>query len=198
MRASAIRIIAGQFKGRKIPTFPGRAIRPTSQRAREALFSILGPQIQEATMMDLFAGTGAIGLEALSRGAGRVIFVEQNPLAGASIHHTLSEFKISSLGCVLVEEASLAIQNSILVGWRPFDIIFMDPPYRLPHIPQLLRQIEEMDLIARAGRLVYEHFPKTTPPHSIGEWILVRTARYGDTAFSFYQLLSQSAEGSEP
>jgi 16S rRNA (guanine966-N2)-methyltransferase len=198
MRIPSIRIIAGQFKGRKIPTFPGRAIRPTSQRAREALFSILGPHIQEATMMDLFAGTGAVGLEALSRGAARVIFVEQNPLAGASIQHSLSEFKISSSGCVLVEEASLAIQNSILLGWRPFDLIFMDPPYRLPYIQSLLRQIEEKDLIAPSGRFVYEHFHKTSPSHSIGEWTLIRTERYGDTAFSFYQPLSQTAEGVEP
>ncbi len=198
MRTSSIRIIAGQFKGRKIPTFPGRAIRPTSQRAREALFSILGPRIQEATMMDLFAGTGAVGLEALSRGAARVIFVEQNPLAGASIQHTLSELKSASSAHVLVEEVSLALQNSILLGWRPFDVVFMDPPYRLPDIKLLLGQIEQMNLIAPTGQFVYEHFHKTSPPHAIGEWKLVRTARYGDTAFSFYQPLSHFAEDVEP
>jgi 16S rRNA (guanine966-N2)-methyltransferase len=198
MSISSIRVIAGQLKGRRIPTLPGRTTRPTSQRAREALFSILGAQIQGATMVDLFAGTGAVGLEALSRGASRVLFVEQNPLAGSSIQQTLSQFKISSSGRVLVSDASLAMQNSILLGWRPFDVIFLDPPYRLPNIQQLLRQIEEAGVIAPTGRIIYEHFHKTTPPVSIGEWTFIRTARYGDTGFTFYQPRPRTAEESEP
>jgi 16S rRNA (guanine966-N2)-methyltransferase len=198
MSTSSIRVIAGQLKGRRIPTLSGRATRPTSQRAREALFSILGEQIQGATMADLFAGTGAVGLEALSRGAARVLFVEQNPPAGASIHRTLTQFKMSSSSRVLVEDVSLALQNSFLVGWRPFDVIFLDPPYRLPNIQQLLCQIEEADLIAPTGRIIYEHFHKTKPPVSIGGWTLIRTARYGDTGFSFYQPQSRTAEESEP
>ena len=198
MDSSSIRIIAGQYKGRKIPTFPGRAVRPTSQRAREALFSILGDQIQKATMLDLFAGTGAVGLEALSRGAAKVLFVEQNPQAGASIQHLLSRFNVSSTSRVFTGDVSLAIQNSILLGWRPFDVIFMDPPYRLPTILELLRQMEKANLVAPTGRIVYEHFHKMTPPLAIGEWTLRRTARYGNTAFTYYQPLSPTDEGSEP
>jgi len=198
MSTSSIRVIAGQLKGRRIPTLPGRTTRPTSQRAREALFSILGDQIQGATMADLFAGTGAVGLEALSRGAAKVLFVEQNPVAGASIQHTLAQFKISALNRVLIEDVSLAIQNSILVGWRPFDVIFLDPPYRLPNIQELLHQMEEANLIAPTGRVIYEHFHKTTPPFSIGTWALIRTARYGDAGFSFYQPQSPAAESAEP
>jgi 16S rRNA (guanine966-N2)-methyltransferase len=198
MKASSIRIIAGQLKGRNVPTFPGRAIRPTSQRARESLFSILGAQIQNATMMDLFAGTGAVGLEALSRGAAKVVFVEQDPEAGASIEYMLTRFKISSSSRVLVEDVSLAIQNSILLGWRPFDVLFMDPPYRIPNIQQLLGQIVEADLMAPTGRIIYEHFHKTMPPFAIGEWKLIRNVRYGDTAFTFYQSRSQAAENFEP
>lgn len=149
-------------------------------------------------MADLFAGTGAVGLEALSRGAAKVLFVEQNPVAGASIQHTLAQFKISALNRVLIEDVSLAIQNSILVGWRPFDVIFLDPPYRLPNIQELLHQMEEANLIAPTGRVIYEHFHKTTPPFSIGTWALIRTARYGDAGFSFYQPQSPAAESAEP
>ncbi len=167
MPTSSIRIIAGQFKGRRIPTLPGPTTRPTSQRAREALFSILGSQVQGATILDLFAGTGAIGLEALSRGAAKVLFVEHHPDAGVGIEHLLSQFDICSSSRVLVEDVSLAIQNPILVGWRPFDMIFMDPPYRLPGIPALLHQIEEADLLTPTGRIIYEHFHKTQPPASI-------------------------------
>ncbi|GJL68283.1 MAG: rRNA methyltransferase [Nitrospirales bacterium] len=197
MKPSSIRIVAGQLKGRTIPTLPGRTTRPTSQRAREALFSILGGQIQGATVADLFAGTGAVGLEALSRGATRALFIEQNPLAGASIQRMLSQFKIASSSQVLIEDVSLAIQNSILVGWRPFDMIFMDPPYRLPNVQQILHHLEEADVMAPTGRIIYEHFHKTTPPIPLGNWALIRTARYGDTALTFYRPVPQTEEDSD-
>jgi 16S rRNA (guanine966-N2)-methyltransferase len=187
MKPSSIRIVAGQFKGRTIPTLPGRTTRPTSQRAREALFSILGGQIQDATVADLFAGTGAVGLEALSRGATKALFVEQNPLAGTTIQQMLTQLKVSPSSQVLIEDVSLAIQNSILVGWRPFDMIFMDPPYRLPNVQQILHQLEKADVMAPTGRIIYEHFHKTTPPIPLGKWSLIRTARYGDTALTFYR-----------
>ncbi|MEO8326311.1 MAG: 16S rRNA (guanine(966)-N(2))-methyltransferase RsmD [Nitrospirota bacterium] len=197
MKPPSIRIVAGQFKGRTIPTLPGRTTRPTSQRAREALFSILGGQIQDATVADLFAGTGAVGLEALSRGATKALFVEQNPLAGASIQQMLSQFKIASSSRVLIEDVSLAIQNSILVGWRPFDMIFMDPPYRAPDVQQILHYLEEADVMAPTGRIIYEHFHKTTPPIPLGNWALIRTARYGDTAFTIYRPVPQTAKDSD-
>ena len=198
MKPSSIRIVAGQFKGRTIPTLPGRTTRPTTQRAREALFSILGGQIQNATVADLFAGTGAVGLEALSRGAAKVLFVEQNEAAGASIQHMLSQLKVASASLVVIDDASLAIQNSILVGWRPFDVIFMDPPYRLPNVQQLLHHLEEADVMAPTGRIIYEHFHKSTPPIPLGKWSLIRTVRYGDTAFTFYRPVPQAAKDSEP
>src|SRR5690606_29089481 len=143
--------------------------------------------IQDATVADLFAGTGAVGLEALSRGATKALFVEQNPLAGTSIQQMLTHLKVSPTSQVLIEDVSLAIQNSILVGWRPFDIIFMDPPYRLPNVQQILHQLEEADVMAPTGRIIYEHFHKTTPPIPLGKWSLIRTARYGDTALTFYR-----------
>lgn len=194
MKPSSIRIVAGQFKGRPIPTLTGRTTRPTSQRAREALFSILEGRIQEATVADLFAGTGAVGLEALSRGAARVLFIEQNSLAGTSIQHMLAKLKVGSSSQVIIDDVSLAIQNSILVGWRPFDVIFMDPPYRLPNVQQLLHAIEKADVIAPRGRIIYEHFHKTTPPIPLGKWAFIRTARYGDTALTFYRPVSQTEE----
>ncbi|MDT3779842.1 16S rRNA (guanine(966)-N(2))-methyltransferase RsmD [Nitrospira sp. MA-1] len=197
MKPSSIRIVAGELKGRTIPTLPGRTTRPTSQRAREALFSILGGQIQGATVADLFAGTGAVGLEALSRGATKALFVEQNPLAGASIQRMLSQFKIASSSQVLIEDVSLAIQNSILVGWRPFDMIFMDPPYRLPNVQQILHHLEEADVMAPTGRIIYEHFHKTIPPIPLGKWALIRTARYGDTALTFYRPVPQPEKDSD-
>jgi len=147
---------------------------------------------------DLFAGTGAVGLEALSRGATKALFVEQNPLAGASIQRMLTQLKIASSSRVIINDVSLAIQNSILVEWRPFDVIFMDPPYRLPTVQQLLHYLEEANVMSPTGRIIYEHFHKTTPPIPLGKWALIRTTRYGDTAFTFYRPVPQTPEDSEP
>jgi 16S rRNA (guanine(966)-N(2))-methyltransferase RsmD len=187
MVTSSIRIVTGLLKGRKIPTLQGEGIRPTSLRAREALFSILGPIIQGACVADLFAGSGSIGLEALSRGATKAIFVEQNPEAGRLLESTLAQFNVDAQSLVLVQDVELAIQNSLLLGWHPFDMLYIDPPYRYEHSHQLLTEIENADLVASNGQVIYEHFSKIMPPSSIGRWTLTRTAKYGDTALTFYQ-----------
>ena len=187
MEFSSIRIIAGALKGRKIPTLQGQGIRPTSLRAREALFSILGSTITGACIADLFAGSGAIGLEALSRGAKKVVFIEQNPEAGQTLETTLTQFKLGPQSQVIIQDVALAIQNPHLVGWRPFDILYVDPPYQFEHSYQLLKEVEEANLLAKNGRVIYEHFSKRTPPPEIGQWALTRRAKYGDTALSFYQ-----------
>ncbi len=187
MELSSIRIIAGSLKGRKIPTLQGQGIRPTALRAREALFSILGSIIPGACMADLFAGSGAIGLEALSRGAKKVMFVEQHSAAGQILEHTLTQFKLGAQSQVIIQDMALAIQNPHLVGWRPFDVLYIDPPYKFEQSYQLLTNIEKADLVARNGYVVYEHFAKHTPPSDIGQWHLARTARYGDTRLSFYR-----------
>jgi 16S rRNA (guanine(966)-N(2))-methyltransferase RsmD len=187
MDFSSIRIVAGSLKGRKIPTLQGQGIRPTSLRAREALFSILGSVIQGACVADLFAGTGAIGLEALSRGAQKAVFIEQNPDAGHTLEKTLARFKMTAQSQVFIQDVALAIQNPHLIGWRPFDVLYIDPPYQFEQSHQLLTQIEEADLVANNGQVIYEHYSKRTPPSAIGQWELSRTTKYGDTGLSFYR-----------
>ncbi len=187
MELSSIRIITGQLKGRKIPTIQGHDIRPTSLRAREALFSILGSMIPGACVADLCAGSGAIGLEALSRGAKRVVFVEQNPMAGQVLLDTIKQFGMETESRVLIQDVTLAMQNPLLVGWQPFDLLYVDPPYRFEQSHTLLTQIEHANVVAKAGQIVYEHFSKTTPPSAIGQWQLTRTAKYGDTSLTFYR-----------
>jgi 16S rRNA (guanine(966)-N(2))-methyltransferase RsmD len=196
MVTSSIRIITGLLKGRKIPTLQGQGIRPTSLRAREALFSILGPVIPGACVADLFAGSGSIGLEALSRGAAKAIFVEQSPEAGRILESTLAQFNLDAKSLVLVQDVALAIQNPLLLGWQPFDVLYIDPPYRYEHSHLLLTQIEQADLVASNGHIIFEHFSKITPPSSLGRWALIRTAKYGDTALSFYRSQLQTAVAS--
>ena len=175
------------MKGRKIPTLQGHGIRPTSLRAREALFSILGPLIPGACVADFFAGSGSIGIEALSRGASKAVFVEQNPEAGQILENTLTQFKLGTQSRVFVQDAALAIQNSLLIGWQPFDVLYVDPPYQYEHSHDLLAQMERTSLVAGTGQIIYEHFSRFTPPSSIGTWTHTRTAKYGDTALTFYR-----------
>lgn len=188
MGLSSIRIVSGSLKGRRIPTLQGHGIRPTSLRAREALFSILGPIISGACVADLFAGSGSIGLEALSRGAKKVIFVEQNAEAAQTLAKTLVQFNLGAESQVVMQDVGLAIQNPSLVVWRPFNVLYIDPPYQFEDSLQLLTQIENADLVAKKGQVIYEHFSKRTPPSVIGQWTLNRTAKYGDSGLSFYQL----------
>lgn len=187
MELSSIRIIAGSLKGRKIPTLQGQGIRPTSLRAREALFSILGSTISGACVADFFAGSGAIGLEALSRGARKAVFVEHHSEAGQTLEKTLAQLKLRSQSHVFIQDVALAIQNPHLVGWCPFDVLYIDPPYQFEDKHQLLTQIEKADLVGKNGHVIYEHFSKRTPPSTIGQWTLTRTAKYGDTGLSFYR-----------
>ena len=191
MEYSSIRIIAGSLKGRKIPTLQGQGIRPTSLRAREALFSILGTIIPGASLVDFFAGSGAIGLEALSRGAKKAIFVEQHAMAGQVLERTLAQFNLGAQSQVLTQDVALAIQNPYLLGCRPFDVLFIDPPYQFEQSHKLLIQIEKANLVDSNGCVIYEHFAKRTPPSAIGQWRLTRSAKYGDTGLSFYRPQTQ-------
>lgn len=192
MKPASLRIISGALKGRRIPTFPGKDIRPTSERVREALFSILSQKIRGAALLDLFAGTGAIGLEALSRGAAHVVFVEHNVAAGTAIEKALETWGISPSASVFKEDVLLAIQNPNLLRYRPFDVVYIDPPYRLPDIQHLLTNIEKADLMAPQGTIIYEHRSTSQVTSGIGSWKHYRTARYGHSSLSFFR--SQPAQ----
>ena len=194
MKPSSLRIVGGSLKGRTIPVFPGLSIRPTSQKAREALFGIIGEKIIRATVADLFSGTGAIGIEALSRGAARVAFVDKNPTHLSRLSQALIRLNLVPQSITLTADIYLAIQNQNLLGWRPFDVLFLDPPYQFPDINKVLVSLEAARLLAPSGLVIYEHFHKTVPPDFVGHWSQFRRARYGDTVFTFYELMSESTD----
>lgn len=193
MKPSSLRIVGGELKGRTIPAPSGLAVRPTSQKAREALFGIIGTRIHKTTVADLFSGTGAIGIEALSRGAARVAFVDHQKEQMSTLRQTLSRLDLIPQALLLTTDIHLAIQNSNLLGWRPFDVLFLDPPYQFSGMDHVLASLEAAEIMSIKGLVIYEHFYKTVPPASIGRWGKTRTARYGDTAFSFYQTNSSTS-----
>lgn len=187
MKQTSIRIVGGALKGRTIPTAPGRSVRPTSQRAREAIFNILGDRITRATFADFFSGTGAIGIEALSRGAVRAAFIDHRKEQQSALQKALSTLTLLPQSLVITSDIHLAIRNQNLLGWRPFDVLFLDPPYQFPSADQVLVSLESARLMSQEGLVIYEHFHKTRSPAVVGGWTRVREARYGDTTFSLYE-----------
>ena len=170
-----MRVIAGAHKGRRLTAPPGRTTRPTSDRVREALFSILGARVPDARVLDLFAGSGALGIEALSRGAGAVTFVDNDPAAVRVIRANLSGIGEAQ---VLRRDAHRALRSARENGCQ-YDLVFLDPPYR--HAETLGRTLGDAiaAVLAPDGLAVSEsarRSPLDLPPLLIDD-----ERRYGDT-----------------
>lgn len=150
-----MRVIAGKYKSRVLAEFAGEDVRPTSDRAKEALFNILSLKIYGARVLDLFAGSGALGIESLSRGAKEVVFNDCSKDSLAILKKNLTALKIPANG----EEAKL-MQSDYLVALGQvrgeFDLIFIDPPYRLEYGRQALEAIAQKGLLSANGIAVYE------------------------------------------
>ena len=179
---SAPRIIAGRFRGRRLETPDNRDIRPTSERMREALFNILGPETRDATVLDLFAGTGAVGLEALSRGARSVIFVEHAAAACRII-----EANIAKLG---VGEACRVLRRDAL--WLPparatIKLVFADPPYREDLLAPALIRLVSSGWVDRESTIIAELEAARPMPEVTGLEV-VDERRYGAGRLVFLRL----------
>jgi 16S rRNA (guanine(966)-N(2))-methyltransferase RsmD len=179
-----MRVIAGSLKGRRLKTPDWDGLRPTSDKLRETLFNILAPRIAGARVLDAFAGTGALGIEALSRGAAAVTFIEQDRRAQALIAANLAQCGIHT-GYNLVRgavgRAVATLQGS---GLEPFDIVLLDPPYAMPGHAALMK-IDA--LVASGGVAVLEHARRATVPEQAGSLVRVRQVTSGDSMLSFYE-----------
>ena len=181
-RAGTLRVIAGRLKGRRLATPTWDGLRPTSDRLRETLFNVLAPRIEGARLLDGFAGTGAVGIEALSRGASSVTFVEADHRAIALIADNLRE-------CGILDGYTVAARAWASVPAAPgragFDIVFLDPPYESPDLDASLAVGGA--LAAATGLVVLEHARRWTPPATFDRWTRVRELRSGDSTLSFYE-----------
>lgn len=185
-----MRVIAGTYRSRILKSLKGLALRPTSDRLRETLFNVLGPDVKGARFLDLFAGTGAIGIEALSRGAAEVVFIENHPPAAILIRHNLESLGVRSGASVLAVDAlrGLEMLASRKKGGEPgFDYVFLDPPYAAAEdYARVLRFFGSADLLAPDGIVVAEHRRKFALLEKAGALRRVRVLRQGDAALSFY------------
>jgi len=177
-----IRIIAGEWKGRKLKTPPGRFVRPTSDRVREALFNILG-DVTGFKVLDLFAGTGALGIEALSRGADSAVFADRDSLACRIVSGNLEIVGGGSRAAIWRLSAAATVEKASKEGMR-FDLIFVDPPYDSEWTDEIRKNPHFQNILAADGLAVFE-FDVKNPPTADPNWRLVDERHYGGTGLTF-------------
>jgi len=199
-----VRIIGGEYRGRRLPALRGLVIRPTADRIRESIFSILGTLTLDAVVLDLFAGTGALGLEALSRGAAAAVFVDRSGRALSLVARSLRMLGVDRKARVIrwdiaknldcVRETGVtpnvrtpdAASGSVLPG---FDLVFADPPYNRNLVQKALTHLDRSEALAQGAVVVVEHSPDEPIPDSLSGYQVADRRRYGSTCVSFLRTM---------
>lgn len=186
-----MRVIAGTYRSRILKSLKGLALRPTSDRLRETLFNVLGRGIVGSRFIDLFAGTGAVGIEALSRGAVEVVFVENHGPAASLIRRNLQSLGIRSGATVFAADAIRGLETlaaRLEEKTARYDYVFLDPPYSAAkEYTRVLEFLGSAELLARAGTVVAEHRRNFDLPEEAGTLRRFRVLRQGDAILSFYR-----------
>ncbi len=180
-----MRISSGDRRGRRLRSPRGRQVRPTSDFLRQALFNILGVRVQGARLLDLFAGTGAVGLEALSRGASAVTFVERDARAVESLRGNVAALEFTDRIRLIAGDALPTLARLEAAG-ELFDIIFVDPPYVGDLVSRCMERLAQGAVLSDNGVLVVQAFHKTALPERAGLLARLRERRYGESALTFY------------
>ena len=178
-----MRIIAGSARGRRLTSPPGEETRPTLDRVREAIFSSLSPYLYDAAALDAFAGSGAMGLEALSRGAKSCLFVESDRKTADLVRQNLKGCALEG-GTVVCAACRRVIAEQAARG-QQFDLIFLDPPYNSGLLPEVLRQIAEVGILAAGGQIVAETTRKDSDIALPPGLSIRKTANYGTVAVHY-------------
>jgi 16S rRNA (guanine(966)-N(2))-methyltransferase RsmD len=179
------RIIGGAGKGRRLKTAAGDATRPTGVRVRQSLFDILAPRIPGCRFLDAFAGSGGIGLEALSRGASRVVLVDQSAAAVGAARENARALAHAGGEVQVFRQEALTALAALADAGRQFDVVFLDPPYASDLYEPFI-ELSGGRPLAAGGVVVAEHFHKRSLPERIGALIRTRQKRVGEHCLSFY------------
>ena len=189
-----MRIIAGSAGGRRLATLPGLHTRPTADRVKEAMFSVLMPYLPDSRVLDAFAGSGALGLEALSRGARSAIFVEKDRAAASVVEKNLLACGFANgklmKGDVLTLLPRLKNQQPELC----FDLILADPPYQAGLLAPLMDLVASLSLLADDGIFLAET-AKKTPFAPVEPWHIIKESTYGDTVVHYCRLIGRETHG---
>jgi len=177
-----MRVSGGIGRGQRLKVPSGPRVRPTSDKVKQALFNILGDRVVDATFLDLYAGAGGIGIEALSRGVRSVVFVDASRESVSAVKRNLEQTGFIDRAQVVLSRAEAFLKKPS----GPFDIIFLDPPYAEEMQP-LLELVAGSGVLRQDSVVIAEHFKKQPSPERAGSLVLYREARYGDTVLAFYR-----------
>ena len=181
-----MRISGGSARGRTVrirkEMLKGPDLRPTSAKVRKAVFDILGPRVEGASFLDLYAGSGAVGVEAISRGAGSAVFVDVAASRIKAIRDLLSRFGFTQKGIAEQSDALLFLRKTS----HSFDLVFIDPPYDSSDTGDVLNVLSSHAALPEGGRVIVEHASKKSLPEQAGSLRQAKTYRYGDTALTLY------------
>ncbi len=190
-----MRIIGGNLKGTKLVSLSGASIRPTLDRVRESLFNQIAPDIEGAIFLDLFAGTGAIGIEAISRGAEKVVFVEPDHRAQKIIYQNLDKCKQFDLGDQSKKKNWLLLKYSASQALKilqerefQFDLVYVDPPFAEELYEETIVELAKGTLLKTPSIVIVEHHHKTILSESYGRLSLKKSRKLGDSNLSFFSL----------
>jgi 16S rRNA (guanine966-N2)-methyltransferase len=187
------RIIGGEGKGRRLKAPRGLDTRPTAARVRQTLFDILAPRLPGCRFLDAFAGAGAVGLEALSRGAAVVVLVDAAAEAVAAMRANVAALARAGGDVRIVRQDARAALDAFADAAERFDVVYLDPPYASDLYEPALERSGQAGLLAEDGVVVAEHFHKRTLPERIGTLMRSREVRVGDHRLSFYRRQEESA-----
>jgi 16S rRNA (guanine966-N2)-methyltransferase len=184
-----MRVISGKFRGRILKGPEGLELRPTGDRLKESLFNILGPNLTGATMLDVFGGTGAIGIEAISRGVSEAVFVESSETAVRLIRKNLKICGIDKGYRIIEQDAFAALRALARKGFKA-NVVFFDPPYDFKPYADLLGIVFTRGILSQPSRVVIEHQRKAVLPESGDGYRRSRLVQQGDHCLSFYEEFS--------
>lgn len=190
------RILAGEGRGRRLKAPRGQDTRPTGARVRQSLFDVLAPLVPGARVLDAFAGSGGVGLEALSRGAARVVLVDRSGPAVEAVRENLRALAPGGQAEVFRQDALVAIRALGAAG-ESFDLVYLDPPYDSGLYEPALDLLDRTGVLAEDGLAVAEHFHKRALPERIGRLVRIRSLRIGDHRLTFYRRQPGAAPGEE-
>jgi len=186
-----MRVISGSAKGRALKAPPGMNTRPTADKVKEAMFNMIGPYFDGGMALDLFAGSGGLGIEALSRGMDRAVFVDMDKLSIQTINHNLEATGFADRSEVYRSEATRAIRTLAKRKYR-FDLVLLDPPYRFTHVDELMLDIQELGLLQDGATVLVEHRSDHRYPETVGQLQCRRYGEYGETAVAIYRYVGAS------
>lgn len=188
-----MRIIAGEWKGRRLVAPKGRGVRPTLDKVREAIFDVLTLQVDGARVLDLFAGTGAMGIEALSRGAAQVTWVDEEARPIAAIRENLQKLGAPAARCEILNATALAAIRRFARAERQFDIVFVDPPYEGGLYDETMMALAVERIVAPGGLVAVEHGRRIEVSANYGDLLQFKVRRYGETCVAWFRRGAPSA-----